>query len=286
MIARASCLGAATIVNAIATGRGAAFGIRLRADAEANLARGLGELDIDVGPEEAGPALVAACVARLSKSLGQPLAGRVATRSEIPVSRGLKSSSAAANAVVLAATRSLRMGFDDLEVVNLGVDAALDAGVTITGAFDDACAAYFGGVVLTDNRQRKILRRDHLPSDLLAVLAIPDGTVAKPSLRGVDFFPIAHDVAEAFDLALKGDYGPALERNGHAYCRLLGIDPGPGERARRAGALAAGLTGTGPAFVALCRQDDAKAVARAMASDTVETRIVPLNGTKASEVVS
>lgn len=281
MRTRAECFGAATIVNAVAIGRGAAFGIRMRAEVEADLTNGPGELTVDVHPEEAGRGLVRACVERLSRTVGKPLAGRVATRSMIPPSRGLKSSSATANATVLAAARSVGIPLDDLEAVNLGVDAALDAGVTITGAFDDACATFFGGVVLTDNRRRVILARDRLPTDLVAVVAIPRGKIEKRSLRDVDFAPIAGDVAEAFDLAMAGSYGPAIEQNSRAYCRVLGIDAEPAVKARRAGAIAAGLTGTGPAFVALCRPGTAEDVAEAMASDTVRARVISLNTTTA-----
>ena len=73
--------------------------------------------------------------------------------------KGLKSSSAAANAVALASTAALGKHLDDLELVKLGVDAAFDAKVTVTGAFDDACASYFGGIVVTDNLNRKIIKQ-------------------------------------------------------------------------------------------------------------------------------
>lgn len=286
MRARAACFGASTIVNALATGRGAAFGIRLCVEVEADVLAHSGKLAIEVQPEDAGTALARACVERVSRKFDMQLSGRVATRSAIPPSRGLKSSSAAANALVLAVARSVGKEFDDLETLKLGVDAAFDAGVTITGAFDDACATYFGGVVMTDNRQQAILGRDRMPPNLVAVLAIPLDKIEKPSLKGFDFSPIAREVEDAFADALAGNYGPALERNGRAYCRVLGIDSTPAERAKRAGALAAGLTGTGPAFVALCRQTMAPAVARAMASDSLETRIVPLNTMKAPEVAA
>ena len=279
MRARAECFGAATIVNALAIGKGAAYGIRMRAEAEADLSDGPGPLRIDVHPEDAGDGLVRACIGRMSGMLKKSLAGWVATRSTIPPSRGLKSSSATANATVLAAARSLGVSLGDFEAVNLGVDAALDAGVTITGAFDDACATYFGGVVVTDNRRRVVLMRNRLPTNLVAVVAVPIEKIEKRSLRDVDFSPIAGEVTEAFDHAMAGDYGPAIETNSRAYCRLLGIDPMPATKARRAGAIAAGLTGTGPAFVALCRPAGADAVADAMSSDTMRARLVSLNTT-------
>ena len=83
----------------------------------------------------------------------------IKTWSNIPVAKGLKSSSAAANATALAATAALGKTLDDLELVKLGVEAAFDAKVTVTGAFDDACASYFGGVVITDNLNRQIIKQ-------------------------------------------------------------------------------------------------------------------------------
>src|SRR5207245_3341775 len=96
-----------------------------------------------------------------------------AVTSEIPVSRGLKSSSAVANAVVLACAHALGAQLEPLRLIGIGVDAALDAGVTITGAFDDACACFFWGIMVTDNRARKLLVSDRFPSGLVAVRGVP-----------------------------------------------------------------------------------------------------------------
>ena len=102
---------------------------------------------------------------------------KVRTFSNIPVARGLKSSSVAANATVLATIAALDKTIDDLAVVNLGVDAAFDAKVTVTGAFDDACASYFGGVVVTDNLKRKLIERNTLPSGLSVLFYVPSKKV-------------------------------------------------------------------------------------------------------------
>ena len=77
----------------------------------------------------------------LEKSFG----AKIKTLSNIPIAKGLKSSSVAANATALATTAALGKTLDDIEIVKLGVEAAFDAKVTVTGAFDDACASYFGG---------------------------------------------------------------------------------------------------------------------------------------------
>jgi shikimate kinase len=151
VIGKGACRGAATIVNAIATGKGAAFGITLEADAIVELERGKGDILLQ-GSDE-GHDLVSSCVrAVASKALGSSdVNGEVHVRSDIPISRGLKSSSAVSNAVVLAAARASGANLSDMEIVLTGIEESIRAGVTITGAFDDASACFFGGVAVTDN---------------------------------------------------------------------------------------------------------------------------------------
>ncbi|MBN2518447.1 MAG: shikimate kinase, partial [Candidatus Altiarchaeota archaeon] len=185
--ATALCHGAATVVNAIATGKGAAFGIGLETKVKVEL---LESSDISVvtkGLEE-DPKLVRLCVQKALKTSGYNYGATVTTESNIPVARGLKSSSAVANAAVLATFGALAkkhgritgMRIDKNEtrqvlevgreavkpelMVDLGVQAAKEAGVTITGALDDATAAFFGGFAVTDNLQNKVLRKGDLES--------------------------------------------------------------------------------------------------------------------------
>src|SRR5512136_1971028 len=119
MIGKAACRGAATIVNAIATGRGAAFGISLETDALVQLERGPGEITLRESGE--GDELVAGCVrAVASKNRTGELRGEVRVKSDIPISRGLKSSSAVSNAVSLATARALGSEMQDMELILAG----------------------------------------------------------------------------------------------------------------------------------------------------------------------
>ena len=79
----------------------------------------------------------------------------------------------AANATALATVTALGKRLDDLEIIKIGVQAAFDAKCTITGAFDDACASYFGGAVITDNLNRQILKQLPLPKDLVVLFHVP-----------------------------------------------------------------------------------------------------------------
>jgi shikimate kinase len=276
MNAQATCHGAGTIVNAIATGQGGAFGLELRATAAAEIRPKAFGVRARV-PADVDPILAVSAARRILDQSNRDVGLEVFIDSEIPISRGLKSSSAVANAVVQASARALGLDLDPRDILQSGVDAAIEAGVTITGAFDDACASLYGGICVTDNRGRRILALDRFPMDLLAVVQIPRRLIRKSDLKGFDFAGIRPAVEAAFHLALRGDYFRAIEANSAAYAPVLGIDETPAHRARAAGALAAGITGTGPAILALAKRDRAKPVQEAMEDGESEVRIVELS---------
>jgi len=284
MKARASCFGAGTIVNAIATGRGVAFGLALRASATVERRPDAFGVRVDVA-DGVDPALAqgAARMTLHQSGVGAGLA--ISIESEIPISRGLKSSSAVANAVVLASARALGVELEPLEMIRIGVRAAIEAGVTITGAFDDACASFFGGIVSTDNRSDTILGRDRFPDDLIAVVEVPARMIPKASLKGLDFVSIRPQVEAAFRLAQRGDYFRAMEANSAAHAPVLGVDETPAVRARQAGAIAAGISGTGPAIIALVRPPHIEPVRKALEESASDVRVVRLNTVESPEVV-
>ncbi len=285
MRAQASCFGAGTIVNAIATRKGAAFGLALRASAAAETLPAEEGVRIQVAGN-LDPSLAAGCARRVLRRSRRKAGLAVRVDSEIPVSRGLKSSSAVANAVVLASARALGLELEPLQIIGIGVDAALEAQVTVTGAFDDACASFFGGIVVTDNAARWIAKVDRFPEGLMAVIQIPRRTIAKVSLAAKDFSPIREQVDRAYRLALQGRYFQALELNSAAYAPVLEIDEAPARRARAAGAMAAGITGAGPAILALAKPSHLDAVARALQDGESEVRVASLNVLESREVAT
>src|SRR2546430_4173592 len=76
-----------------------------------------------------------------------------------------------------------------MDFAKMSVDAAFDAGVTITGAFDDACASLLGGICVTDNRDRRLLALDRFPDDLVAGVQNPPPMTPQASLKGIDLTP-------------------------------------------------------------------------------------------------
>jgi len=284
MRGQATCFGAGTIVNAIATGRGAAFGLGLRARATAEVRGADFGVQAHV-PAGVDPTLAVSAARRVLERNERKAGLEVSIDSEIPISRGLKSSSAVANAIVLASGRALGVKLESFDVAKISVDAAFDAGVTITGAFDDACASIFGGICLTDNSTPRLLLRDRFPEDLAAVVLIPKRIITKESLKGIDFGAIRPQVEEALRFAFRGDYFRALNANSEAYAHILEIDLTPAVRARDAGALAAGITGTGPAILALAKPMNVESVRHAMDDGESEVRVVSLNPLESPEAL-
>ena len=254
MRGRAQAPAAGTVLNALATGKGSAFALDeyVSATVEFDDCESVdGEVD---GDPEADTALIERCVSLVAEEFGDGRGGFVRTESEIPMASGLKSSSAAANAAVLAALDALNVEvgenatLDRTEAARIGVRAAREVGVTVTGAFDDAAASMLGGVVVTDNEADELLSRE--PFDRAALVWTPperaysaDADVERCRLVA----PVAETVA---DLALAGSYGEAMNVNGLAYCAALDFPTEPMLEAMPT-ADGVSLSGTGPSYVAV-----------------------------------
>ncbi len=243
----ACAFGAGTIINAIATWKGAAFGIDLKTEAEVMLTE---DKSIQGYIEGGGDTtLIERCVELVLERFGSNCGARVSTKSEIPMASGLKSSSAAANAAVLATLDALGERLEPLEAVKIGVQAALDSKVTITGAFDDACASMLGGFVITDNRKMELIKREERDYEVL-ILA-PERKVYSSSTNVARARVIAPWVELAYGEALAGNFEKAMTLNGFLYCAALGFSAEPMLAALEVGIKGVSLSGTGPSYVAL-----------------------------------
>ncbi len=187
MIGRAEAYGAISVVNAIASGLGCSLSVSLKTRAEVKV---LGEDDsikvrlesVEHKPRDIESAKI--IVEEIVRSIsGRRLGAEVTTFSEIPLAKGLKSSSAACNAIALAVDSALVSGIGEMELIKIGVRAAIKANVTVTGAFDDACASYLGGYCLTDNTHMKLLKREECREDLRVLIYVPEGRLDKQSIN-------------------------------------------------------------------------------------------------------
>jgi len=259
MSGRGVAFGATTVVNAMPSGFGAALGVTLRTLAEVELTDDP-TIEVDMANEKSErKALAEESLRVVLERFGVKSGGRIRTRSEIPIARGMKSSSATSNAVVLAALDALGEHLDDLEIINLGVEASLRARATLTGAFDDACASYLGMLHVTDNYRRRILRSYNV-EPLSVLFLVPEerrysGEVDTNRVRA------AKRLTEiAFEEAMHGRYWQATLLNGLMMANLFRTDPSPILLAIQNGAVSAGLCGKGPAICAISKREDEGAI--------------------------
>ena len=242
---------AGTVLNALANGTGAAFAIDAYTTATVTLDPDADDISGRVEEDpDADTALVEACVSRVTERFGAGEGGTVVTESEVPMASGLKSSSAAANATVVATLDAL--GATDAvsreDAARIGVDVARDVGVTVTGAFDDASASMLGGVTVTDNTTDELLARDEVDWDVLVYTPPERAYSADADVeRCRQIAPMADLVA---DLALDGEYGRAMTVNGLAFTAALGFSADPLVSAM-ADVHGVSLSGTGPSYTAV-----------------------------------
>jgi shikimate kinase len=283
-VARAGA--AVTIVNGLPTGVGCALGIDLFTEVEATLepgpdgrSRGLRNLTIVEGtPTPLVDAAVRESLDRWGGSTGWDVELRM--RTEIPIARGLKSSSAVANAVALAIARALGKRPDLLDIAGVAAMVGRRSGTSATGALDDALSSLRPGFVVTDNLRDQLLRTGTVDSDVVAGLWIPATTHA-PSPNWLETFRAeASEGQLAVNAALAGDWWAAMERNSRLVERIMGYSYGElRSRASVEGALGSGVSGLGPTFAALGTQATVERTLEALPALGGERRVVRLRST-------
>ena len=236
--------GAVTILNATATGRGCSMAID--AATEATWHWGGSALAIEGAPDAR---LADACWRVAQARLGRDDGASIRIRSDLPHARGLKTSSSAATAMLRAA------GLPEADVEVAAVDAARQAGVTLTGAFDDQVAVTRGGCHLTDNGAMQVIARFPVEPWHVAIW-VPDEPVPKSRIAAIDASGLRPAIEAAEARLLADDIPDAMTRNGAAFSSLYAaagvpVTEDPARVALHAGAVGAGLSGTGPAIAAL-----------------------------------
>ena len=278
--ARATMHGAVSIVNAIATGNGSSLGISLRVNAEVELARGHGVRFLTGKNDDR---LVNNIIRNtLPKEMIEGNLITIKVKSEIPIGFGLKSSSAVSNAVALACSELAKEEeeVDDYAVLDAAVRASLDAKVSITGAYDDATACYFGGFTVTDNYSRRLIRREEAPENLYAIIFLPRNASRRGDVHRLS--NLSDLFTDAFRLAEAGEYWKAMKLNGVLASAALGSTYLPVMAAIERGALAAGVSGNGPSIAAVAYEDEVEDIKSALSKFECTIIMSRINNQKAS----
>ena len=275
---RAIVHGAISIVNAIATGKGSALGISLKVTAEVELQKGHG-LRFITGRN--GDKLIKNIIQKtIPKKTVESNMISIRVDSEIPIGYGLKSSSAVSNAIVLACSQIAREeDINDNTILEVAALSSLEAKVSLTGAYDDATACYFGGFTVTDNYSRRLIRKERAPENLYAIIILPSSTTRGDvrKLRNLsDIF------IEAFRFAESGQYWKAMQLNGVLASAALSSSYAPAMAAMEHGALSASISGNGPSIAAVGNEYAIEPIVGALSKYDGEIIVSKVNNEKAN----
>ena len=277
-IAKATIHGAISIVNAIATGKGAALGISKKVNVEMETSYGKGVI-IEVENKSMSSRLINRVIEKIiPKNELSKTKLKISLDSEIPTGYGLKSSSAISTAVSMACAKLFKPNMNDIEILNAGVKASIETKVSLTGAYDDACACYYGGFVVTDNHKKKIVHSEKCLNRVSVVIFIPKsrkrGNIRKLKVSSSDF-------EHAWNLAKKSDYWNAMILNGLATSAILSSEPKIIPKLIENGALGASVSGNGPSIAAIVRNDSISKIKRVFSSLDGDTTVSEINNKKA-----
>lgn len=246
---QATVHGAVSIVNAIATGKGAALGISLQTTATLKLKQGQGRLIFQKKNNTLFSYIINSII---PKKIRQENDIYLSIKSDIPIGVGLKSSSAVSSAVSLACYSIVSNHFNDFDILNTAVESSKLANISITGAFDDSTACYFGGFVMTDNNSNILIKREPARENIRIIILIPVKTERNNVLRLLHFPELFN---KAFELA-KQDYLTAMKLNGLMVSSIMSYNYEPILTSIKNGALSASVSGNGPSIAIIVNEKD------------------------------
>jgi shikimate kinase len=275
---KATVHGAISIVNAIATQKGATLGIELKVDAIVETSPGKG-ISIKSENKSLSSRLINKTIEKIvpRRELEENKI-EITLESDIPTGYGLKSSSAISSAVSLACSKIFKPKLTDRQILLAGVEASIESKVSITGAYDDACSCYYGGFNVTDNAKRNRIHAEKCTDDLIAVIFIPKNR-RRGNLQNLKILSAIFE--NAWELAKKSDYWNAMNINGLATAAILNSDPKIIINLLEQGALAASVSGNGPSIAAITKKEDEINIKKIFATLEGVTIVSRINNKKA-----
>jgi shikimate kinase len=131
------------------------------------------------------------------------------------------------------------------------VESSIQTKVSLTGAYDDACACYYGGFNVTNNYKRNLVLRRPAPNNLQAIIFLPKSR-KRGNLKKLKNFKPAFE--KAWELAKNGDYWNASILNGIATSSILNSNPELIFKLIEKGAIGATISGNGPSIMAITKK--------------------------------
>ena len=270
--------GAVSLVNAIATGSGAAVGIDTFVKTTLEVKEGTG-IYITSDNKTISSRLINKVIQNsVPKKQLEKTRLELDFQSNIPTGYGLKSSSAISTAVSMACSKAFQRKFTDKKILKIGVESSIQTKVSLTGAYDDACACYYGGFNVTNNYKRSLVLRRPAPNNLQAIIFLPKSR-KRGNLKKLKNFKPAFE--KAWELAKNGDYWNASILNGIATSSILNSNPELIFKLIEKGAIGATISGNGPSIMAITKKGHSSNIKKEFSSLEGNIIISNINNKKA-----
>ena len=270
--------GAVSLVNAISTGNGATLGIDTFVKTRLETKDGTG-IYITSDNKTISSRLINKVIENIvpKRQLEKPRL-ELDFKSNIPTGYGLKSSSAISTAVSMACSKAFKKDMNDKKILKVGVESSIQTKVSITGAFDDACACYYGGFNVTNNYKRDLIFRHPAPKNLEAIIFLPKSR-KRGNLKKLKNFKDAFE--KAWEFARKSDYWNAAILNGIATSSILNSNPELILKLVKKGAIGATISGNGPSIVAIVKRGHGSNIKKEFSSLEGNVLVSSINNKKA-----
>ena len=258
--------GAISILHALGLGRGCSIGIQLTTKVQ------MVEYPVNIEDDRNG---LLAAVEKCWRDRGLPTPDQFGWKvdSAIPIGQGLKSSSALSCAALRALNSYAWTGLSNSEIADIAANSQLISNCARTGSMDDNWASLEPGWKLVDPALSAsdsiILQGDIDPG--LSVLIL---------LRGKRLVEISADAFSQYEQiferslasVMRGSILDALSSNGMAVAAAT-----DDQEALRicnlsiaSGAIAAGISGSGPSIAIVCFQEDSTSLSRLFSESGLE----------------
>ena len=270
--------GAVSLVNAISTGNGATLGIDTFVKTRLETKDGTG-IYITSDNKTISSRLINKVIENIvPKRQLEKTRLELDFKSNIPTGYGLKSSSAISTAVSMACSKAFKKDMNDKKILKVGVESSIQTKVSITGAFDDACACYYGGFNVTNNYKRDLIIRHPAPKNLEAIIFLPKSR-KRGNLKKLKNFKDAFE--KAWEFARKSDYWNAAILNGIATSSILNSNPELILKLVKKGAVGATISGNGPSIVAIVKRGHGSNIKKEFSSLEGNVLVSSINNKKA-----
>ena len=258
--------GAISILHALGLGRGCSIGIQLTTKVQ------IVEDAVDVEDDRNG-LLVA--VEKCWRDRGLPIPDQFGWKvdSSIPIGQGLKSSSALSCAALRALNSCAWTGLSNSEIADIAAKSQLISNCAKTGSMDDNWASLEPGWKLVDPTlsasESIILQGGIDPSLSILVLLRGKRTV---EISAEAFSKHEQIFERSLASVMRGSILDALSSNGMAVAAATGD-----QEALRicnlsiaSGAIAAGISGSGPSIAIVCFQEDSTSLSKLFSDSGLE----------------